>query len=301
MKTKNILLALLLGITTGYIQAQQPQSSQRSSIHTQGDSIIIRKGSGDMRIKIYENLPDDNDEKEVEVYEGVYLQQVDADKRTFLDALPFVPKKKRQNSYSPHTSGIYIGYSRMANDFLSFRSSAVANIDISCSWEFGINLLSFYHNFKKNPHWGINLGTSWGYRSYRLDGSRALLKTDGHAYFAGSTPETSYGGSRLRHFFFRIPITAEWQQKMGEHAFFINAGPEFEIRHGIKSFSHIDGSKRKTTVGKGMYLQPVGVNLLVQAGYGDFGIYLRYSANRMFQKDKGPEMSPYSFGLAWYW
>lgn len=88
--------------------------------------------------------------------------------------------------------------------------------------------------------------------------------------------------------------------KVGRHAFFINAGPEFEIRHGIKSYSHIDGGKRQT-LGKGMYLQPIGVNMLVQAGYGDIGVYMRYSANRMFQKDKGPKMSPYSFGLAWYW
>lgn len=300
MKTKNIILAAWLCIATGYAQAQQPETPQRATIFTQGDSIIIRKGSGDMRIKIYEDLPNDSKEKEVEVYEGVYLEQIDADKRTFLDALPFVPKKKRQNSYSPHTSGVYVGYSRIANDFLSFGSSPTANINISCSWEFGFNLLSFYHNFKKNPHWGINVGTSWGYRSYHLDGNRALLKANGKTYFAESDENTNYIGSRLRYFFFRIPLIAEWQQKVGRHAFFINAGPEFEIRHGIKSYSHIDGGKRQT-LGKGMYLQPIGVNMLVQAGYGDIGVYMRYSANRMFQKDKGPKMSSYSFGLAWYW
>ena len=54
-------------------------------------------------------------------------------------------------------------------------------------------------------------------------------------------------------------------------------------------------------MGKDMYVNPVGVNLLAQAGYGDFGLYLRYSTTSLFQKDKGPEMSPYSFGIAWYW
>lgn len=299
MKTRNIILAAWLCMAAGYAQAQQPEIPQRATILTQGDSIIIRKGTGDMRIKIYEDLPNDLKEKEVEVYEGVYLEQVDADKHTFLDALPFVPKKKRQNSYSPHTSGLYIGYSRMANDFLSFGSSPTANINIACSWEFGINFLSFYHNFKRNPHWGINAGTSWGYRSYHLDGNRALLKSDGKVSFTESNENITYVGSRLRHFFFRIPLTAEWQQRMGQKSFFINAGPEFEIRHGIRSYSHIDGGKRKT-VGKGMYLQPIGINMLIQAGYGDIGVYLRYSANRLFQKGKGPEMSCYSFGLAWY-
>lgn len=49
-------------------------------------------------------------------------------------------------------------------------------LDLSKSWEFGFNILSVYHNFKKNPHWGINLGVSWGYRSFNIDGNYALLK-----------------------------------------------------------------------------------------------------------------------------
>ena len=70
--------------------------------------------------------------------------------------------------------------------------------------------------------------------------------------------------------------------------------PNLRYAHGVKSFSHINGGKKKT-VGKGMYAQPVGINLLAQAGYGNIGIYLRYSTYGLFQKDKGPEVSPYSF------
>ena len=49
-----------------------------------------------------------------------------------------------------------------------------------------------------------------------------------------------------------------------------------------------------------MYVHPVGVNLLVQAGYGSVGLYLRYSLTPFFQRDKGPEAVPYSFGLAFF-
>lgn len=119
-----------------------------------------------------------------------------------------------------------------------------------------------------------------------------------HIFTAGNE-DTSYNKSRLRHFFFRIPVLMEWQQRVGRNKVFFNAGPEFEIRHSVKSFSHINGGKKKT-VGKGMYVQPVGINLLAQAGYGNIGIYLRYSTYGLFQKDKGPEVSPYSFGVAWY-
>ena len=109
-----------------------------------------------------------------------------------------------------------------------------------------------------------------------------------------------YSDSRLRHFFFRIPVQLEWQQRWNKSLVFFNFGPEFEIRHGVKSFSHVNGGK-KQTVGKGMYVRPIGANLLLQAGYGNLGVYLRYSMNTLFQGGKGPEMMPYSFGIAWYW
>ena len=126
-----------------------------------------------------------------------------------------------------------------------------------------------------------------------------MLKENGTSIFTAGNEDTSYNKSRLRHFFFRVPVLMEWQQRVGRNKVFFNAGPEFEIRHSVKSFSHINGGKKKT-VGKGMYVQPVGINLLAQAGYGNIGIYLRYSTYGLFQKDKGPEVSPYSFGVAWY-
>lgn len=302
MKTKNVILACLLSMTASYAAAQQNNQPQQATVTTEGDSIIIRKGSGNMRIRIYEEQPANGDSKETEIYEGVYLERVEEpDKRTFLDALPFIPTKKKDNAYEPHNSGLFIGYSRMGSDFLSFDNNGTANLNLSRSWEFGFNIISLAHNFRKNPHWGLNFGVNWGYRSFSFNGNRALLKTDKQAYFAESNEENSYSNSRLRHFFFRIPITMEWQQKVGrEDKLFFNIGPEFEIRHGVKSFTHINGGG-KQRVGKDMYVRPVSVNLLVQAGYGDFGLYLRYSTTSLFQKDKGPEMSPYSFGIAWYW
>lgn len=41
-----------------------------------------------------------------------------------------------------------------------------------------------------------------------------------------------------------------------------------------------------------MYVNPVGVNLLAQAGYGDFGLYLRYSTTSLFQRIKVPKCLP---------
>ena len=95
MKTKVMILACLFAVPAGHLSAQQQTDpEQKTTVKTQGDSIIIRKGKGDMRIKVYEEQLEEGEKKEVQIFEGVYLEKVDADKRTFLDALPFIPQKK---------------------------------------------------------------------------------------------------------------------------------------------------------------------------------------------------------------
>lgn len=84
MKTRIMILACLLAVPAGRMAAQQQTDpEQKATVQTQGDSIIIRKGKGDMRIKVYEEQLEDGEKKEVQIYEGVYLEKVDADKRTF--------------------------------------------------------------------------------------------------------------------------------------------------------------------------------------------------------------------------
>lgn len=300
---------LLLTVVCVHAQTTAEEVRERAVVIAQGDSIIIRKGKGDMRIKLYEQRCESGIQKEEEIYEGVYLERVPADSRSFLDALPFIPQKKRLDKYVPHISGLFIGFSRLSDKCMGFKVSSKAHQDLSGSWEIGLNLLAAHQNFRRNPNWGVNIGLSWGYRAFSIDGDYALLEENGSSFFqdgSGMIPEGMddstpyYNDSRMRYFFFRVPLQLEWQQRWNTDLIFFNFGPEFEIRHGVRSFSHIYGGK-KQTVAKGLYVRPVGVNLLLQAGYGNWGIYLRYSMNSLFQTGKGPDLFPYSFGLAWYW
>lgn len=303
--TKIFITCCLLAFSVCAGAQQREETVRKARVEAKGDSVVIHKGDGDMMIKLYENQGGEGEDKLVKIYEGVFLEKVDADNRTFFDALPFIPKKKKNNNYDPHLSGLYLGFARMSDSFMGFGASRKAGLDLFKSWEFGFTPVLVYHNFKKNPHWGLNTGASWGYRSFSFDGNYALVKKDGMSVLQdGSTVSDNpdyYSSSRLRYFFFRIPVQLEWQQKLGysRRLFFFNFGPEFEIRHGVKSFTHINDGKKKN-IGKGMYVQPIGVNLLFQAGYGDLGFYLRYSATRLFQRDKGMEVTPFSFGISWF-
>ena len=303
MNTRTILAGIFLATLGLPALGQQAQTSRRAVINARGDSVVIRKGEGDLRIRIYEEQAENGEvPEEVEIYEGIYLERADETTNAFLEALPFIPKKKKKrDAYEPHDFNLYIGYAYMADHFMGFGESKHFPQDFSRSWEFGFNFLSMCHSFKKNPHWGVNIGAGWGYRSFNIDGNVALLKENGQAVFSAGDANSSYSRSRLRHFFFRIPVTVEWQQRLSTRRLvFFNLGPEVEIRHGVKSFTHINGGK-KTRVGKGMYVNPIGISLLAQVGYGGLGFYLRYNTYSFFQSGKGPDVAPLSFGIAWHW
>ena len=152
-------------------------------------------------------------------------------------------------------------------------------------------------------NWGITIGLGWGYRSMRLDGNYAFREIDGVTeIYSGEEAEepTEYSKSRLRYFYFRIPLSIEWQTRLnGKGPLFFAVGPEAEIRHGFRSKAKVNGSKK--TIDKGLNGRPLGINLLAQAGYADLGVYMRYSTYGLFEKNKGPELYPFSFGVCWYW
>ena len=76
-------------------------------------------------------------------------------------------------------------------------------------------------------------------------------------------------------------------------------GPEVELRHGIKSIANVNG--KKETLYKNMHVRPFTVNMLIQAGYDNIGIYLRYDTQNLFAYNRGPKVMPCSFGVMWYW
>ena len=79
MNTKNILTGMLLATLSLPAFAQQTNDSiRRATIEARGDSVVIRKGAGDLRIRVYEEQAEEGEEpQEVEIYEGIYLERED--------------------------------------------------------------------------------------------------------------------------------------------------------------------------------------------------------------------------------
>ncbi|MDD3037580.1 hypothetical protein [Bacteroides sp.] len=301
---KHLLLLLLL-IAPMSIIAQQKNNPQDTTLYLNGRKIVVKEQGDKIKVKLYEKSSGkDSLMSNIQIFEGVYLNGKSMENRTILDALPFTKRKKRNiNNFAPHLSGLYFGYMMVSENFGTYNQSDQISINATHSWEIGGTLFTSSHSFGPTQNWGFAIGLGWGYRSMRLDGNYAFRDIDGVTQIvpgeSGEIP-MEYSKSRLRYFYFRIPLSIEWQTRLCHRkAIFFSAGPEAEIRHGFKSKGKINGKKQ--TFDKNLHGRPVGINLLVQAGYGNLGFYTRYATYGLFEKGKGPEILPFSFGLSWYW
>lgn len=298
------LLLLLLALTPLVSMAQDTTCNEDTTLFFKGRKIVINEQNDKIKVKLYESTPQGDTINNAQIFEGVYLNGQSRERRTALDVLPFAKKRKKNyHNFEPHICGVYIGYANFGNGFLSFNPSNRASLDAPHAWEIGGTLLTDHVVLSPSSHWGLTAGLGWGYRTMRLDGNHAFREIDGVTQVSpGDKAEepTEYFKSRLRYFFFRIPVSIEWQTRFNDKGpVFFSVGPEAEIRHGVKSKGKINGSKE--TFDKGLNVRPIGVNLLAQAGAGNVGVYMRYSTLELFEKDKGPELYPFSFGLCWYW
>ena len=297
------LLLLLFIIAPMGIMAQNENLAQDTTLYLNGRKIVIKEHGDKIKVKLYESTSNGDTIANAKIFEGVYLNGKSMESRTVLDVLPFSKRNRKTDRFEPHAGGLYIGYTQLSNDFFSFNPSNRASLNTGHSWEIGGNLFTGYHAFAPTYNWGVTIGLGWGYRSMRLDGNYAFREIDGVTQiYPGEMAEepTEYSKSRLRYFYFRIPLSIEWQTRInGRGPLFFAVGPEAEIRHGVKSKGKINGVKK--TFDKGLNVRPLGINVLAQAGYADLGVYMRYSTYGLFEKNKGPELYPFSFGVCWYW
>ena len=61
-----------------------------------------------------------------------------------------------------------------------------------------------------------------------------------------------------------------------------------------------NNKKQKEKVDSGMNLRPGTMDVLVQAGSNDIGVFARYSPISIFEKDKGLELYPFTVGVMLY-
>ncbi|KAA6324577.1 hypothetical protein EZS27_026109 [termite gut metagenome] len=299
-------IILLLFILIPVIGMAQESNSQDTTLYVGNRKVVIKEKDGKIKVKLYEQSTDGNMVENDQIFEGVYMNGQSTERRLSL-TVPFTKNKESPSSsrygrsHEPHIAGLYIAYSMFGDKALYSRANE-PDLVLTKSWEWGIVPFETKFPLTRDNSLSLNSGLGIGYTSFRVDGDYVFRKVNSVTAVLPPDRGESYSQSRLRYYHFRIPAVFEWQKYSRHHGpIFLSVGGEAEIRWSVKSKVKYEGNRHENTLGKDLNVNPIGVNLLAQAGYGSLGFYTRYSMAPLFEKNKGPELYPFSIGVAWHW
>ena len=120
---------------------------------------------------------------------------------------------------------------------------------------------------------------------------------DSSKLYATKDTVNNYSTNKLTASYLILPIMLEIHPLYDSERLWLLVG----AYGGVKVGSH---SKIKTTSGdktkvkKDFHLNTLIYGLRAQVGSGNWGLFCNYSISTLFKKDEGPELYPFSLGVA---
>ena len=205
--------------------------------------------------------------------------------------------KSNLKHIDPHYSGFGVGFAGFADrgdiDEIPLRSSSSIEINFNMIQK----AIPLSHHYK----WALVTGFGIRWTRYHLKGNHFFEEIDDYTQLLTASGELKFKKSKLGVTTLNVPLLLEWQKH--NRSLFVSAGAVCSFKTASSSrIFYVDenGKKQKEKVDAGMTLRPVTMDILVQVGTKDFGIFSRYSPISLFEKHKGPELYPLTFGAMLY-
>lgn len=207
---------------------------------------------------------------------------------------------KNYNEEFKHWTGIEIG----VNGLLNYKNSldvpeeaAFLELNYAKSIHFGLNLIEKDFHIYKNY---INLVTGFGFdfKHYALK-NNVTLNSDAE-YLEASDDLVNYNKNTLNISYIKAPLMLEFNTgKNSRHNFHIAAGAQFEYRiHSVlKQKYDLNDKHNKVKQRDDFNLEPFLYTATARIGYNNITLFANYGLNRLFKKDKGPQVYPFTAGV----
>lgn len=219
------------------------------------------------------------------------------------------------NSFEPIYPSVYYAYSAMIG-FPFSDYSLNFNLQKANSFEWGMYLFQYdiCHNKRKTIGLTTALGFSntYFYSSYIL-GTTSTDDSNNYTYFyrpADSNEEgnpipdglsATYTPDKIddgyyRYWSLRLPVSVQFQWRVGGNKMAFSFGPEFEWRFSMKSFTYLQNNK--LMVSDNLAYNPFGVNALAVLNFKSFVIFGRTGLTQLFNQDNSPiRVTPVNLGI----
>jgi hypothetical protein len=217
--------------------------------------------------------------------------------------------RKWKDRFRGHWAGVELGFTNLVtSDFTLEYPDTMAFMEMNTgkSWDFNINFLQYSLGFGTDKV-GLVTGLGFELQNYRFDNPLSIKKENGVIVADSSymlNPDVgSVEKSKLHTNYLTLPLLLEFQIPAGRrnHRIHISGG----VIGGVKLWSTTkikykdqNGNKEKNKEkGNDYNLSPIRYGLTARIGYRALNIYANYNMTPFFEKNKGPELYPFTIGL----
>ncbi len=170
------------------------------------------------------------------------------------------------------------------------------NTPFGKSWEFALRCFEFKIHYN-HSRWSFSSGLWLNWRNYRMTGPQRFVKNDvtTNIELQPYPQNADRDFSRIKIYSLEVPLTASLS--LGKK-FHLDFGPifSFNARTSIKTRYSMDEHKVKDYT-RGIHAQRFTIDLMAQARFSSFGIYMKYSPCNVLNPDFAPKFHGISTGL----
>lgn len=203
--------------------------------------------------------------------------------------------------FSGHFSGIDFGFNAFLNkDYSGYDSEFMEN-DIFRSNSTYFNLFQHSFGVQKNKNtFGLVTGLGLQLQSYRLDDKTTFYKDEDGIIQPEYVFYDEDQKSKFSNVLISVPLLAEFQIPVNhfDNRIYISAGFLGSIR--VNSHTKIKyraDQKEKIKTVDDFSMPRFRYSLMFRTGYRWFNVFATYDLVPLFKKDKGPELTPFTFGI----
>lgn len=206
-----------------------------------------------------------------------------------------------EDKFSGHWAGIDFGFNTFLNaDYSDYDSEFMKN-DILRSSSWHLNLIQQSIGLQRNRNnFGLVTGLGMEYQYYRLNDSTTIELSENDVV----VPKYFYLGenqrSKLFLFSVTLPVLAEIQIPINNYKnrLYFSSGMYFSYR--VVSYTKISyraEQMHRHKITDNYSLQNFKYGIMFRTGYRWINFYAIYELTPFFKEDKGPHLTPFTFGV----
>jgi hypothetical protein len=206
-----------------------------------------------------------------------------------------------QDKFVGHWAGFDFGFNAFLNPDYSGYDTEFMDNDVFRSNSTYINLIQKSISLQHNRNTlGMVTGLGIQFQSYRLDQNTTIERLPNDVIVPKELFFDDNQKSKLSIFSLIIPLLAEYQFPINhyDNRLYVSAG----LYAGIRLASHTKikyrkEKKEKLKVPDNYSLQDFKYGLMFRTGYRWINVFVTYDITPLFKENKGPELTPLTFGF----